>query len=192
MFRSGKAYHQISTDIELSTSSTLRPQEDDPNSKLSWRKRHLTGWRVGVLSGASLATTVLIINVIITVVASSTHESIDAGRRLLFEGDCAKAEKLNILAHLLINALSTILLSASNYGMQALSAPTREEVDVAHAKRRWLDIGTLSVRNIRSINPKRALLWAGLGLSSLPLHLLQVTTALYCKSFALYCKSFVN
>jgi hypothetical protein len=108
----------------------------------------------------------------VTLANGATKQREGPGRRLLFEGDCHTAEQLNIVAHLLINAMSTILLSASNYGMQCPSAPTRKEFDIAHAKKHWLDVGVLSVPNIKSINPKRAILWGILGLRSLPLHLL--------------------
>ncbi|KAK0609436.1 hypothetical protein B0T14DRAFT_441918, partial [Immersiella caudata] len=91
--------------------------------------------------------------------------------RRLFSGSCSKAEKINIAGHVIINALSTVLLSASNYCMQCVSAPTREEVDNAHRKRRWLDIGTPSARNLRSIHPAKTILWLFLGTSSFPLHL---------------------
>ncbi|MCJ1312051.1 hypothetical protein MMC25_005725 [Agyrium rufum] len=56
--------------------------------------------------------------------------------------------------------------------MQILTAPTRAEIDEAHTRGRWLDIGVPSVRNLRSISRKRVLLWFGLAFSSLPLHLL--------------------
>jgi hypothetical protein len=172
MFRSSTIYDRVPSDVEL---NTLQPSPSPANlllTKSSWRTRHLKGWRFGVLNGAALATTVLILNLAVTIAAFRRQHNDNSGRRLLFEGDCAKAEQLNVVAHLLINAMSTILLSASNYGMQCLSAPTRSEIDVAHAKKRWLDVGVLSVRNIKSINPKRAILWACLGLSSFPLHLL--------------------
>lgn len=55
--------------------------------------------------------------------------------------------------------------------MQCLSAPTRKEIDRAHARGVWLDIGIPSVRNLRYISKRRVLIWALLGLSSLPLHL---------------------
>ncbi|KAH7392189.1 hypothetical protein DE146DRAFT_661877 [Phaeosphaeria sp. MPI-PUGE-AT-0046c] len=56
--------------------------------------------------------------------------------------------------------------------MQCMTAPTRGEVDRAHAARRWLDIGVPSFRNLRRIGRDRLVLWLLLGLSSLPLHLL--------------------
>lgn len=79
---------------------------------------------------------------------------------------------MNSYLHFAINLLSTILLSSSNYCMQCLSAPTRKEVNTAHAKGVWLDIGIPSMRNLRYIDRRRVILWGLLGLSSLPLHLL--------------------
>ncbi|KAF2637831.1 hypothetical protein P280DRAFT_520953 [Massarina eburnea CBS 473.64] len=73
--------------------------------------------------------------------------------------------------HVVINVLSTMLLAGSNYTIQVLSSPTREDVDNAHAKGQWLEIGLLSPRNLRAIPWKRTLLWLTMALSSVPLHL---------------------
>ena len=179
MFRHANAdYKPVSSDIESSRlSDPVRPRIiPEP----SWYRKHLTGWRFGILNGAILASAVLLLNLIITIQASkrpqpATSAITSKNRRLLFEGDCKESGRLNVLAHLLINAMSTLLLSASNYGMQVLSAPTRSEIDASHAAKKWLDIGVLSVRNLKSISRKRAVLWATLGASSLPLHLLYVS-----------------
>jgi len=130
------------------------------------------GWRLGILLNVLFAVAVLIINLSVTVWAISTSSAGDWDRRRLYEGSCSKTKIINIVGHVLINAFSTILLSASNYCMQCVSAPNRDEVDRAHQKRRWLDIGTPSARNLGSIRPARAVLWFFLGASSLPLHLL--------------------
>lgn len=147
------------------------------SSKSSWFRIHTTGWRFGVITCASWSVLVFVINLTIFVWAEARNDfpgfSSD-GRHPIYEGDCEVTRKLNIAVHLLINALSTILLSASNYCMQCMSAPTRKEVDKAHRKGEWLDIGIQSVRNIFSISKKRAGLYFLLGLSSLPLHLLLV------------------
>ena len=55
--------------------------------------------------------------------------------------------------------------------MQILTAPTGGEIDLAHAAGRWLDIGVLSMRNLRWISRERMCIWILLGLTSLPLHL---------------------
>ena len=52
--------------------------------------------------------------------------------------------------------------------MQCLGSPTRDEIDKAHAKGRWLDIGVPTMRNLLNINAKRTVLWVLLALSSAP------------------------
>ncbi|KAF9728855.1 hypothetical protein PMIN06_002451 [Paraphaeosphaeria minitans] len=131
--------------------------------------RYTTGWRFGAINGAISVTVVLFINLIVTIVFSVNHKD-----GVLFDGNCDHARKLNSGLHLLINVLSTILLSSSNYCMQCISAPTRKEVDDAHSKGKWLDIGVQSVHNLRNIcknDWRRAMVWFLLGFSSLPLHL---------------------
>ena len=90
----------------------------------------------------------------------------------LYSGSCDKTRMIELWVHLGINALSTLLLSGSNYTQQCLAAPTRSEIDAAHAKRQWMDIGIPSVRNLIRIKPERALLWVAIGFMSIPLHLL--------------------
>ncbi|KAF2439612.1 hypothetical protein P171DRAFT_525453 [Karstenula rhodostoma CBS 690.94] len=135
--------------------------------------RYTTGWRFGAINGAFSSSIVFFINLIVTILFSSHKNGV------LFDGDCDRASKLNTGLHLLINILSTVLLSSSNYCMQCLSAPTRKEVDDAHSKGKWLDIGVQSVHNLRNIyntDRKRAVVWFLLGFSSLPLHLFYNST----------------
>ena len=138
--------------------------------QIPWRKR-TTGWRFGAISCASSASVVFLINLSAAIWAAVTV-GIHQGKGVLFNGSCTKIRPLNVGVHLLINILSTVLLSGSNYCMQCLSAPTRKEIDEAHKRRIWLDIGVPSIRNLRRISGRRAFLWWILGLSSLPLHLL--------------------
>jgi hypothetical protein len=145
----------------------------------SWSERHLRGWRFSVLSGSILAFTVLILNICVTSIAMAKHGDGEDSQATLFDGNCEKVRKYNVGLHLVINVLSTILLGASNYGMQCLSAPTRADVNLAHTQGKWLDIGVFSIRNITRISKKRAMLWILLGMSSLPLHLLYVNLHLF-------------
>jgi hypothetical protein len=126
-----------------------------------------TGWRFGALHFAAWAVVVFLINLVITIWGSTARE-----QGILMEGDCDRVEFWNNGLHVVINILSTILLSGSNYCMQCLSAPTREEVDKAHANKRWLDIGIPSLRNVKHLGKRRITLWILLALTSLPLHLL--------------------
>jgi hypothetical protein len=90
----------------------------------------------------------------------------------LFTGDCTTASRLDSGLHVAINFLSSLLLGASNLCMQLLSAPTRSEVDRAHHRRKWLDIGIPSLRNLRYIALERKICWGILAVGSLPLHFL--------------------
>jgi len=129
------------------------------------------GWRPNILLGSILAFVVLLLNLSVTIFSTVSKRD-DNGRRILFQGDCGRAGQVNTAIHFVINILSSILLSASNYGMQCMSAPTREEVDKAHARRYWLDIGVLSLRNLERISVRKRFLWFLVAISSVPLHLL--------------------
>ncbi|KAI9813664.1 MAG: hypothetical protein M1827_003735 [Pycnora praestabilis] len=154
-----------STDV-LSRISTERRQH-----KLKWWKFGLSGWRFGVASGSLLATIVLVINTILTILATSISLN-EAGIVTLINGSCSKTKQWGAGLHLLINVLSTALLAASNYTIQCLGAPTRHDVDLAHAKGAWLDIGVPSIRNLRWISWRKLFLMVLLALGSVPLHLL--------------------
>lgn len=132
-------------------------------------RRRLSGWRFGIFNFAVWAMIVFIINLVVTIWGTVSFKK---SQGVLSTGECGRTKTLNSGLHVLINVLSTILLSGSNYCMQCLSAPTRGEVDKAHAARRWLDIGVPSVRNLRHISRQRLVLWILLAISSLPLHLL--------------------
>ena len=94
----------------------------------------------------------------------------------LYTRDCDKMKLINTLIHLIINALSTVVLEASSSCAQLLIAPTRTEVTRAHKNGEWVDIGAPSIRNLLKgyIPMKRKFLWMLLVCTSIPLHLLLV------------------
>lgn len=146
-------------------------QASSNNSHEQSRRRFLSGWRAGAVLSCTTACIVLLINVSFLTWAVHNHVMENAVGAL-FTGSCAKAKSINTLLGLGINVLCSILLGASNYCMQCLTSPTREEVDKAHARKRLLQIGIPSVRNLRAMSRGRVFLWLGLGLSALPLHFL--------------------
>ena len=151
------------TEVERQSRWTTFKQSHLPN---------LSGWRFGVAASAMATFVVMIVN--ITFLALAVQHSdppLHDGAGTLVNGNCTTVKDLGTWLHLAINALSTILLSASNYTQQCLVAPTRKEVDVAHGKRDWLDIGIPSMRNLSRISKRRMFLWFTLGLTSIPLHL---------------------
>jgi hypothetical protein len=170
----------LSTKSDLDLNSEYRPHargSDASPSIRSLKKTRVqrvigdqfTGWRFGALHFAVWATVVFLINFIVTIWGSTARQS-----GVLLEGDCGRVKRLNTGLHVLINILSTILLSGSNYCMQCLSGPTRNEVDKAHAEGKWLDVGIPSIRNVKHLSRQRITLWVLLALTSLPLHLLWV------------------
>ncbi|KAM0723366.1 hypothetical protein Q7P37_000352 [Cladosporium fusiforme] len=90
----------------------------------------------------------------------------------LGSGNCDKVKRNNALIHVAINILSTLLLAASNFSMQILVAPTRQQINEAHKERKWLQVGVPSVRNLPRIGWARRFLWVVMALSSLPVHFL--------------------
>lgn len=147
----------------------------------------LEGWKTSVFVFAICASSVFSINLAFTIWSSATWQT---SKGNLYEGDCDRVKALNSAAHVLINILSTILFSASNYCMQCLSAPTRSAVDKAHMQSVWLDIGIPSMRNLGHIKRQDLTLWLLLALTSLPLHLLYVLHRLKRLSLVLMLSSY--
>lgn len=133
-----------------------------------------SGWRIGALASLVGAVLICLFNFSITmwVWRRGTTDENDNSIGTFFQSSCAKVRRSNIWVHLLVNALSTLLLCASNYCMQVLCAPSRKELDRAHSQRYWLHIGVPNLRNLPRIGRDRVIIWLLLFLSSVPLHLL--------------------
>jgi hypothetical protein len=144
---------------------------DSPNARFGTPKSRFSGWRGGVFASILLTTGVLFLNLILVIVSATTWNAKD-GIATAFTGNCTTAARWTTGIHLIINLLGSVLLGASNYCMQRLVAPSRRELDAAHARKKLMDIGAPSVRNLFLIGKGRVALWTLLGLSSLPLHLL--------------------
>jgi hypothetical protein len=131
----------------------------------------LGGWHAGLLRAFLLSLVALIVNISVYAWLFSTYE-VESGTATIRRGSCEGIRNANTGIHAALNVLSTLILGASTYAMQGLTAPTREEVDVAHAKGKWVEIGTQSLRNLFYIRKRNAWIWAVLGITSLPFHLL--------------------
>jgi hypothetical protein len=119
-----------------------------------------------------MSSLVLGVNITILVLGAKRGRGFENGFAVPMSGLAEEMSRWSSGIHILINALSTLLLAASNYTMQVLSSPTRKDVDKAHAKHEHLDVGVLSVRNLSRIPRRRLLLFIIMGLSSIPVHLL--------------------
>ncbi|KAI0546431.1 hypothetical protein F4679DRAFT_575509 [Xylaria curta] len=63
-------------------------------------------------------------------------------------------------------------LASSNFFMQVLNAPSRDELDMAHRRGKWLEIGVSSMRNLFIVSKFKTWCWLGLSITSFPIHLL--------------------
>ncbi|KAH6674003.1 hypothetical protein F5X68DRAFT_235657 [Plectosphaerella plurivora] len=89
---------------------------------------------------------------------------------ILYQGSCEKSRDINLVLHLGSNILSTGILASSNFFLQILTSPSREEIDLAHANSQSLDIGVQSLMNFSRLRKRKVITWILLVLGSLPLH----------------------
>lgn len=125
-------------------------------------------WRSNLVASICIAIIVLVIAITALALATGRNES---GIGVLKRGDCEEAERFALVSHGVINILSTLLLSAGNYTMQVLAAPSRDDVNTAHGRGISLSIGCQSFGNLKFVSVYRRLLWILLAVSSITLHL---------------------
>jgi hypothetical protein len=147
--------------------SFLKPREDakrraDPMSKRAEMLRNQ----------ALIAVFVVALNVGIFAWAIISYPPDNHGVGTFYTGRCPTASAVNSAAHVVLNVLSTAFLGAGNYCMQIMVAPSREEMNKAHAKGRALEIGVPSLKNLLRISRKRVACWITLGIFATTLHVL--------------------
>lgn len=129
-----------------------------------------TGWRRAAVINSII---VGILATILTMISISAYAGTDRMLRTwtLFSGDCTTSTRINLFLHLVINVISTLTIASSNFFMQILNSPTRRDVDKAHAKNKWLEVGIPSFGNILHVSKYKTLAWVLFNLSSIPIHL---------------------
>lgn len=130
------------------------------------------GWRTGIEVAFSISILVLVINLVLLLVGAVRKPGYKAGIGILHSGTSDQISRLSTAYHILINILSTGLLTSSSYCMQLLCAPRRDDIDAAHARGNYVDIGILNFRNLRFISRRRSFFVLILTVTSVPLHLL--------------------
>lgn len=128
------------------------------------------GWRKTAVINTSIVGFFAIANVS-TMIWSLSKSSVSENN-VFRKGDCDEISLFNTLLHLLLNIASSLIIASSNFFMQVLNSPTRAEVDRAHARKQWLEIGVPSLRNVLNVSPYKSLAWLLFSLSSVPIHLL--------------------
>ncbi|KAL6915311.1 hypothetical protein FSST1_006806 [Fusarium sambucinum] len=135
----------------------------------------ITGWRrmAAFLTISVFVLTCILVATLITSLYGIYDDAISIRNdTVIWEAKCDSTEKANLWLHLAINIISTGILASSNFFMQVLVAPTRKEVDKAHQKGYWVEIGVHSLRNFFFLPRHKNLLWLLFSITSVPLHLI--------------------
>ncbi|KAM7210124.1 hypothetical protein V8F06_014494, partial [Rhypophila decipiens] len=130
------------------------------------------GWR-GTLTLLCIVSWVLAVAVLGISISLTVHGGIHDGYLTtvtIKSGSCADIKSADTWIHLVMNILSSCMLAATNFAMQAWSAPTRSDIDKVHSKGGTIDIAVSSVCNMFWIRPVRLLFWVVMFLVALPLH----------------------
>lgn len=182
-------YEHCLEEVELNLNSALAHNDLSRNNlkvispkrrfrsrlKLKWKWKWRPDWKFGLYAGLFVSILALIGTASVIFLGRFSHGGFKDGIATIAVGSSTYIHRLSTWYHVLINVVSTILLISSNYAMQTLSAPTRDEIDRAHERGQWLEVGLMSLHNVRCIAKKRVILWGILALSSIPLHLVYDT-----------------
>lgn len=130
------------------------------------------GWRRTATINVVLESTCALTLLIFLAISISQSGASLAHPTIIFYGSCTTSSRLNLLLHFLINALSTTVLTSSNFFMQILSAPSRQEINRVHTWLRSLDIGIPSIKNLWYVSRLKSAGWLIFFITSIPIHLL--------------------
>jgi hypothetical protein len=130
----------------------------------------VNGWRkTGAIFFVLIWTLTLILLILFLV---SFHAIGSFADTTLFIGSCSQASRNVLILRLFINIVSTAVLTSSSFFLQILTAPTRADIDKAHRRGQWFDVGILSFRNLRFVSWFKISLWLLLAITTIPFHLL--------------------
>jgi hypothetical protein len=155
------------SDVNLETRSWPRSIKARFDLRYSTRS-----WAFGLYTGLYASITVLLSNIALMMIGLVSHGGVVDAVGTIAQGEAHRIARISTAYHVLINVMSTVLLTSSNYAMQTLCAPTRDDINDAHAKGHWLEIGIMSIHNLRHVKRRRMILWVLLAFSSAPLHFL--------------------
>ncbi|KAB8234185.1 uncharacterized protein BDW43DRAFT_274514 [Aspergillus alliaceus] len=167
---------QASNDIHLRFASKkilgrYIPEIDEQHVRSKTRKTAASKQSTMIRTQLITAGVICLANVVTLICFWVFYPPDERGIGTLRIGSCSEITAIDSAAHVALNVLSSLFLSAGSYCMQILVSPSRREIDEAHARGVTLDIGVQSIRNLRWINPRRLLQWVALGLLSICLHL---------------------
>lgn len=129
-----------------------------------------SGWRGGLLAATISLAICVVVELVLLIVALKLSSPV-SGLGTLYFGSCDRVKKLSDYLLIVLNVIGTITIGTSNYVMQTLTAPSRRQIDKAHANGSFLDIGISSPSNIRQLGGRRRVMYFLLGASTVPIHL---------------------
>ncbi|KAI0870866.1 hypothetical protein GGS24DRAFT_89163 [Hypoxylon argillaceum] len=129
------------------------------------------GWQRSGAVNVVLAYICDVVLLILLLISVSQPNASLSGSTIIFQGDCNLSTELNLILHLLINIVSGGILASSNFFMQVLNSPSREEIDKTHQWLRSVDIGVPSLKNLRQVSRFKFGGWVVFLISSIPIHL---------------------
>ncbi|KAI1822183.1 hypothetical protein F4861DRAFT_415669 [Xylaria intraflava] len=181
--------HLIELSDPLSTTDLGNGTSDGGRRK--GLRRFLTGWRGGVAYNTLLAFLILVVGIVylITVVTRTRRFS---ALLAIYTGDCSTATRIKIGANTVINVFSVVLLAGANYVFQVLISPTRREISKAHDRKRWLDIGMPSLRNLAYVSVPRAMIGLAALLVAIAIHVIYNAVIVFTPSTQDACVVNVN
>ena len=124
---------------------------------MQWFHKRFPGWQANACGAVVLTTTVFLVNFLLLVVLASKpqQEWNNFWTVTVRRGGCNAVKHWSEFFQILVNVLSTVstfvqtcqrseshwicqaLLASANYFMQLVAAPTRGDVDAAHARGEW-------------------------------------------------------
>ncbi|KAI5860053.1 hypothetical protein GGS23DRAFT_607060 [Durotheca rogersii] len=131
------------------------------------------GWKLAAKVNCIILVVMSIVLISCLIVATSHNGGSTQKVLFFYDGDCdeGNVSKVNTALHLLINIVSTLMVTSSNFFMQVLNSPTREEIDRAHLRQSWLGIGVPSVTNAFLVSKFKTWCWVLLLSTTIPIHL---------------------
>lgn len=129
-------------------------------------------WKRTAIINVVLACTCDLILIICLIINFSQPGASLAQPSIIFDGSCTMSSKFNLFLHLLINVVSTAALSSSNFFMQILNAPSRQESIVRIVGLTLSISGVPSIKNLRHVSELKSASWLIFLITSAPVRLL--------------------
>ncbi|KAJ5826906.1 hypothetical protein N7447_003669 [Penicillium robsamsonii] len=157
--------YETAADDDLKCSPSPAPL---PQTKKKW----ITGLLLCALGVALGLLAHVILTVKLAAKAASGGYGWGSSSAVIYEGTCHQANQIATGLHILVNIIVLTLGATSSYCNQVLAAPSRARIDIAHAQRVWVSIGSSSFTNVWYAPLWRKTLWVLILGTSLPVQMI--------------------